>query len=175
MVHPVTITVSTPLLTNQAVRLVPKKADGWVLRTMYSPSLGVSWSTTWLAKSIFGELGQRGRLQGENAGVRAVIGVDHPGVGDGQSQSIAGLGQQPPGAVYGLSYVAATELVGIGETVDKIDDQQGGAVADSAAVAKALLLIDFQFTRYSSWVSPGLQATFNAWYAGHLVFLCFSP
>ena len=48
--HPVTITVSTPLLTYQAVRLVPKKAEGWVLRTMYSPSQGFNWSTIWLPK-----------------------------------------------------------------------------------------------------------------------------
>ena len=46
--HPVIITVSTPLLTYQAVRLVPKKAEGWVLRTTYSPSLGSNWSTIWL-------------------------------------------------------------------------------------------------------------------------------
>ena len=40
VVHPVTITVSTLLPTYHAARLVPKNAEGWVLRTMYSPSQG---------------------------------------------------------------------------------------------------------------------------------------
>ena len=48
VVHPVTSTVSTPLLLYQPARLVPKKPEGCVLRTTYSPLIGASSSTIWL-------------------------------------------------------------------------------------------------------------------------------
>ncbi len=53
VVQPVTSTVSTRFCASQPTRPVPKKADGWVLRTMYSPACGASASTTWLAVAPF--------------------------------------------------------------------------------------------------------------------------
>src|SRR5262249_6031918 len=80
-------------------------------------------------------------LEAEDAGIRAILRVDHAGEDDRQPLRSRAL-QQPLGACNRCANIAAAEQRGIVKAVNEVDNQQRRAAAKAAAVAEALLPID---------------------------------
>ena len=102
---------------------MPKKAEACRFLSTSSPGAGASSGTICDSGLASVSLQQARHLRGEDAGIAAVLGIDHAGMRDRPAER---AGKASSGTVCSIAGadVAAAEMRGIGEADHEVDDQQ---------------------------------------------------